>query len=98
MDRLLEIKRRAPDVRLYAAGGLRGAFDLMRLEQEGMSGVLVASALHDGRLTGADLAAPPRERCDKRKIKGAKAPLFFAFARDQFGAKGCFATLRCATT
>jgi uncharacterized protein related to proFAR isomerase len=27
----------------------------MRLNQEGMSGVLVASALHDGRLTGADL-------------------------------------------
>ena len=25
MDRLLQIKRRAPDARLYAAGGLRGA-------------------------------------------------------------------------
>jgi len=55
MDRLTEVKRRAPDVMLYAAGGLRGGFDLMRLNQEGMSGVLVASALHDGRLTGADL-------------------------------------------
>jgi phosphoribosylformimino-5-aminoimidazole carboxamide ribotide isomerase len=56
MDRLLGVKRRAPDVMLYAAGGLRGAFDLMRLNQAGISGVLVASALHDGRLTSADLA------------------------------------------
>jgi phosphoribosylformimino-5-aminoimidazole carboxamide ribotide isomerase len=56
MDRLLEVKRRAPDVMLYAAGGLRGGSDLIRLNQAGISGVLVASALHDGRLTGADLA------------------------------------------
>jgi len=40
---------------LYAAGDFAAGFDLMRLNQEGMSGVLVASALHDGRLTGADL-------------------------------------------
>jgi phosphoribosylformimino-5-aminoimidazole carboxamide ribotide isomerase len=46
-----------PDVMLYAAGGLRGASDLVRLKQAGKWGVLVASALHDGRLTGADLAA-----------------------------------------
>ena len=57
MDRLAEIKRRAPDVMLYAAGGLRDASDVMRLKQAGIRGVLVASALHDGRLTGADLAA-----------------------------------------
>jgi phosphoribosylformimino-5-aminoimidazole carboxamide ribotide isomerase len=57
MDRLADIKRRAPDVMLYAAGGVRGASDLMRLKQAGIRGVLVASALHDGRLTGADLAA-----------------------------------------
>jgi phosphoribosylformimino-5-aminoimidazole carboxamide ribotide isomerase len=57
MDRLAEIKRRAPDVMLYAAGGLRGASDLVRLKQAGARGVLVASALHDGRLTGADIPA-----------------------------------------
>ncbi|MGH6794119.1 MAG: HisA/HisF-related TIM barrel protein, partial [Methylocella sp.] len=56
-DRLADLKRRAPDVMLYAAGGLRGAADLTRLKQAGIRGVLVASALHDGRLTGADLAA-----------------------------------------
>ncbi|HUI20345.1 MAG TPA: HisA/HisF-related TIM barrel protein [Methylocella sp.] len=58
MDRLWEVRRHAPNVILYAAGGLRGAFDLRRLVQAGMNGVLVASALHDGRLTGADLAEP----------------------------------------
>jgi len=57
MDRLLAVKRHAPDVMLYAAGGLRGAADLARLDQIGISGVLVASALHDGRLTGADFTA-----------------------------------------
>jgi phosphoribosylformimino-5-aminoimidazole carboxamide ribotide isomerase len=57
MDRLADIKRRAPDVMIYAAGGLRGPSDLMRLKKAGIRGVLVASALHDGRLTGADLAA-----------------------------------------
>jgi phosphoribosylformimino-5-aminoimidazole carboxamide ribotide isomerase len=56
MDRLASINRRAPDVMLYAAGGLRDASDLMRLKPAGISGALVASALHDGRLTGADLA------------------------------------------
>jgi phosphoribosylformimino-5-aminoimidazole carboxamide ribotide isomerase len=56
VDRLLATGRRAPDVRLYAAGGLRGAMDLVRLEKAGVRGVLVASALHDGKLTGADLA------------------------------------------
>ncbi|HWX13321.1 MAG TPA: HisA/HisF-related TIM barrel protein, partial [Methylocella sp.] len=39
-----------------AAGGLRDASDLMRLREAGVSGALVASALHDGRLIGADLA------------------------------------------
>jgi phosphoribosylformimino-5-aminoimidazole carboxamide ribotide isomerase len=57
MVRLAKIKRRAPDAMLYAAGGLRGASDLMRLKQAGVRGVLVASARHDGRLAGADLAA-----------------------------------------
>ncbi len=61
MDRLEEVKRRAPDCMVYAAGGLRDARDLLRLKQSGVSGVLVASALHDGRLTGADIAAATPE-------------------------------------
>ncbi len=43
--------------RWYAAGGVRGPADLDALASAGCAGVLVASALHDGALTGADLAA-----------------------------------------
>ena len=56
LDRLTKIKRHAPESMIYAAGGLRDASDLMRLREAGVSGVLVASALHDGHLTGADFA------------------------------------------
>lgn len=61
MGRLASIKCHAPDVRIYAAGGLRDVSDLVRLKQAGITGVLVASALHDGRLTAADLARPTSE-------------------------------------
>src|SRR5262249_7401986 len=54
--RLAKVKRHAPGKMIFAAGGLRGASDLIRLKEAGLSGVLVASALHDGRLRGADLA------------------------------------------
>lgn len=40
---------------LYAAGGLRDARDLDALAAIGVAGALVASALHDGRLSRADL-------------------------------------------
>lgn len=43
--------------RVYAAGGLRGKDDLAALARTGVHGVLVASALHDGELTSADLTA-----------------------------------------
>ncbi len=41
--------------RLYAAGGVRDARDLAALAQAGAHGVLLASALHDGRLSACDL-------------------------------------------
>jgi phosphoribosylformimino-5-aminoimidazole carboxamide ribotide isomerase len=44
-----------PQVEIIAGGGVRDAADLRRLKQCGVRGVLVASALHDGRLTRADL-------------------------------------------
>jgi phosphoribosylformimino-5-aminoimidazole carboxamide ribotide isomerase len=56
LERLAMIKQRAGARRLYAAGGVRGAADLEALRRAGAAGVLVASALHDGRLTPADLA------------------------------------------
>jgi phosphoribosylformimino-5-aminoimidazole carboxamide ribotide isomerase len=41
---------------IYAAGGVRGREDLLRLAEMGVKGVLVASALHDGRLTVREIA------------------------------------------
>lgn len=38
---------------LFAAGGVRGPGDLAALEEQGAAGVLVASALHDGRIDAA---------------------------------------------
>ena len=55
LTRLAELKRRAPQRSLYAAGGVRGEDDLVRLEMAGVSGVLLASALHDGSLTAEAL-------------------------------------------
>lgn len=45
------------DLAILAGGGVRGLEDLLRLRQLGLAGALVASALHDGRLTRAMLAA-----------------------------------------
>ena len=64
--RLEKVKRRAPKARVYAAGGVRDGSDLKRLRESGMSGALVSSALHDGRLTAPELAA--------FKLEGATRP------------------------
>ena len=55
LDRLADIRARAGARRLYAAGGVRDGADLKALARAGAAGVLVASALHDGRLDVADL-------------------------------------------
>jgi phosphoribosylformimino-5-aminoimidazole carboxamide ribotide isomerase len=44
-----------PDLEIIAGGGVRDVADLRRLRKCGVRGVLVASALHDGWLTRADL-------------------------------------------
>jgi phosphoribosylformimino-5-aminoimidazole carboxamide ribotide isomerase len=56
MARLAAIKTRAPGKRVYAAGGVRGADDLAALAEAGISGALVATCLHNGTLTGAQIA------------------------------------------
>lgn len=53
--RFSQIIARAGDRRVYVAGGVRGADDLARLEEIGAAGALVATALHDGRLTPSAL-------------------------------------------
>jgi phosphoribosylformimino-5-aminoimidazole carboxamide ribotide isomerase len=44
-----------PHVEILAGGGVRGRADLLRLKKCGVSAVLVASALHEDRLTRADV-------------------------------------------
>ena len=53
---------------IYAAGGVRDADDLQALADAGIAGVLVASSLHNGRLTGADL-----RRLEARENSRARA-------------------------
>ncbi len=53
---LATIKAKAGKREIFAAGGVRGASDVSLLETMGMTGALVASALHDGRLRREELA------------------------------------------
>ena len=46
---------RYPESRLITGGGVRDRADLESLSRIGIEGVLVASALHDGKLTRADV-------------------------------------------
>jgi phosphoribosylformimino-5-aminoimidazole carboxamide ribotide isomerase len=55
LPRVAEFVQRAQGRRVYAAGGVRGVEDLRVLERAGAAGALVATALHDGRLTRDDL-------------------------------------------
>lgn len=55
LARLREIIVKAGHRHIYAAGGLRGAEDVAALKALSVSGVLVASALHDGRLDARTL-------------------------------------------
>ncbi len=48
--RLDQVRARNPATQLFAAGGIRDAADLSALAAWGASGVLVATALHEGRI------------------------------------------------
>jgi phosphoribosylformimino-5-aminoimidazole carboxamide ribotide isomerase len=56
------LRRRFPGVRLLAGGGVLTRRDLDRMRDAGCDGALIASAIHTGRVTAADLAelAGPR--------------------------------------
>jgi phosphoribosylformimino-5-aminoimidazole carboxamide ribotide isomerase len=56
-ERLSRLKQRAGSRAVYLAGGVRGRADAEAAHRQGATGVLVASSLHDGRLTREDLAA-----------------------------------------
>lgn len=54
-ERLARAVGMADGRKIYAAGGVRHAEDLRRLAEIGVAGALVASALHDGRITAKEL-------------------------------------------
>ena len=56
LARLAIVKAKAAGKRVYAAGGVRGADDLAALAEAGISGALVATCLHNGMLTGGQIA------------------------------------------
>jgi phosphoribosylformimino-5-aminoimidazole carboxamide ribotide isomerase len=56
LGRLAAVKAMAGGRQVFAAGGVRHTADLDELQSAGISGALVASALHDGRLHRAALA------------------------------------------
>jgi len=56
LERLRSTLAQAPEKRIVAAGGVRDAHDLDRLEAMGIRAVLAASAIHDGTLDRAALA------------------------------------------
>jgi HisA/HisF family protein len=51
LNLLARVRVAAPHVTLLVGGGVRGLDDLVRLGNVGCDGALVATALHDGRLT-----------------------------------------------
>ena len=58
---LVETLRRAhPGVELLAGGGVAGAREIERLADLGLDGVLLGTALHDGRLGRVDIEAARR--------------------------------------
>ena len=55
-NRLKGIKSHAVNRQVYAAGGVRDAADLASLAGAGIAGALIATSLHNGKLTGAQIA------------------------------------------
>jgi phosphoribosylformimino-5-aminoimidazole carboxamide ribotide isomerase len=57
LELLSMARSRLPTHRPYVAGGIRNVADLALLATAGAAGVLLASALHDGRISPTDAAA-----------------------------------------
>lgn len=55
LEMFQRIRRVAGDVPVLAGGGVRDADDLKTLAQAGCAGALVATAIHEGRLTPEDI-------------------------------------------
>ncbi len=57
LELIARVREAAAQVTLLAGGGVRGLEDLAQLADVGCDGALVATALHDGRLGAAEVAA-----------------------------------------
>jgi phosphoribosylformimino-5-aminoimidazole carboxamide ribotide isomerase len=57
MELLLRWRAEIPAKQIFAAGGVRGGEDLLALAGAGISGVLVATALHEQRIGSPEIAA-----------------------------------------
>ena len=57
LETLRAVRDAFPDLRLIAGGGVRTAEDLRALAEAGADGVLLATALHRGWITAADIRA-----------------------------------------
>jgi phosphoribosylformimino-5-aminoimidazole carboxamide ribotide isomerase len=57
LGRLASIQSITGGREIYAAGGVRDVADLRALKEAGVSGALIATALHDRRIVAADLQA-----------------------------------------
>ena len=62
-----QIRVQHPKLELIAGGGVRGLDDLQRLAEAGCDAALVASALHDGRMTSETLARLAPDHGPKRQ-------------------------------
>jgi phosphoribosylformimino-5-aminoimidazole carboxamide ribotide isomerase len=56
MARLNDLISKSNGKKIYAAGGIRHTADLQALKKIGLSGVLVATALHSGAITSAEIS------------------------------------------
>jgi phosphoribosylformimino-5-aminoimidazole carboxamide ribotide isomerase len=66
LARIAAIRALAGNRKLYAAGGIRGAADLADLARAGVAGALLASCLHEGVLTGQQIAALRRTQPNRK--------------------------------
>ena len=58
---LLARVRRVPEIALIAGGRVRGVDDIAKLADIGADGVLIATALHDGRIGACAIAEAERQ-------------------------------------
>ena len=72
-ERLAALRAAAPDLELYAAGGVRDIRDIDILARAGVRGALVSTSLHDGRLGHREIERAHSLRAER----GAGAPLGF---------------------